>query len=267
MAEGFAGLDVVVTVAAGGIGRALCRRLVADGARVVAIDVDREGLASLEEGLGVQAICVDITDREAVRAVLAGIGSIDVLVNNAGVTALGPFQAIDVSAIARVMSVNVFGAANVTRELMDGLIERRGRIAVMSSVAGFAPLVHRTAYSASKHALHGLFESLRAEIAGSGVTVTMVCPAFADTGIEERAVARAEGSAGEWSTTGRHLTADAVAGSLLDGLRQRRRLVLPGRTAKIAYIVSRLAPATFEQIMRRQVPGGSGQRSPRYRSR
>ena len=267
MVEGFDGLDVVVTGAAGGFGRALCRRLVAERAAVVAIDMDADGLRRLEDGLGVRTICVDLTDREAVDAALAGVGPIDVLVNNAGVTALGPFSDIDVAAVERVMAVNLFGAANVTRALLDGLIERRGRIAVMSSVAGFAPLVHRTAYSASKHALHGLFESLGAETADSGVTVTMVCPAFADTGIEQRAVARAEGPAGEWSTTGRHLSADAVAGAVLDGLRRRRRLVLPGRTAKTAYVVWRLAPRTFERIMRRRVSGGSGQRSPRYRSR
>ena len=249
MVEGFDGLDVVVTGAAGGFGRALCRRLVAERAAVVAIDIDADGLRRLEDGLGVRTICVDLTDREAVDAALAGVGPIDVLVNNAGVTALGPFSDIDVAAVERVMAVNLFGAANVTRALLDGLIERRGRIAVMSSVAGFAPLVHRTAYSASKHALHGLFESLGAETADSGVTVTMVCPA------------------GEWSTTGRHLSADAVAGAVLDGLRRRRRLVLPGRTAKTAYVVWRLAPRTFERIMRRRVSGGSGQRSPRYRSR
>lgn len=267
MAEGFAGLLVAVTGAAGGIGQALCRHLVAGRAEVVAIDVDAEGLAALAGDLGVRTICVDLADRDAVTAALAGTGPIDVLVNNAGVTALGPFADIDVSAVERVMAVNLFGAVNVTWALLDGLIERRGRIAVMSSVAGFAPLVHRTAYSASKHALHGLFESLRAEIADTGVTVTMVCPAFADTGIEERAVERADGPGGEWSTTGRHLTADAVAAAVLNGLRRRRRLVLPGPTAKIAYVVSRFSPANFERIMRQRVSGGSSQRSPRYRSR
>ncbi len=253
MAEAFSGGRVVVTGAAGGIGTALCHRFVTEGAEVVAVDRDGAGLARLVQEVEAETLAVDLTNRDQTAAALGSLGPVDVLVNNAGVTALGPARDISPEVVERVMAVNYLGSVNATQALLGSLVERRGRIAVMSSVAGFAPLVNRTAYSASKHALHGYFESLRAELADSGVSVTMVCPAFADTGIETRAVARSEGVTGEWSTTGRRLSAEQVADAVIDGLRKRKRLVLPGATARAAYLTWRFAPALYERMMRSRV--------------
>lgn len=253
MAESFRGKIVVVTGAAGGIGTALCRRFAEEGAEVVAVDLDDEGLVRLADQVPVLPMTVDLTDATETERVLGDLDHVDVLVNNAGVTALGPAETIPAAAVERVMRVNFLGSVNATRAVLAPLAERRGRIGVLSSVAGFAPLLHRTAYSASKHALHGFFESLRVELAAAGVSVTMVCPAFADTGIETRAVARSEGEAGHWSTTGKHLTAEEVAARTVEGLRKRKRLVLPGATAKTAYWAQRLAPATYERLMRSRI--------------
>lgn len=253
MAEGLRNARVVVTGAAGGIGTALCHRFAAEAAEVVAVDRDEDGLARLVRESDVETVAVDLTDSEATIAALGSLGPVDLLVNNAGVTALGPAGEIPPEAVERVMAVNYLGSVNATHALLGSLMARRGRIAVLSSVAGFAPLVNRTAYSASKHALHGYFESLRAELAGSGVSVTMVCPAFADTGIETRAVARSEGETGEWTTTGRHLSAEQVADAVVEGVMKRKRLVLPGATARAAYWAWRVAPALYERLMRSRI--------------
>lgn len=252
MAEGFSNRRALVTGAAGGIGSSLCRLLTDEGADVVALDWDEEGLQRL---YGTETHVVDVTDARQVDEVMDRVGAVDVLVNNAGITALGAFRETPETSFREVIEVNLVGSAIVTRAAIDGLVERNGRIAVLSSVAGFAPLVHRTAYSASKHGLHGLFESLRAELANTGVTVTMICPTFVDSGIAERAVSRAEGEAGDWTTTGRHLTTEQVAHAVLDGLRHRRRLVLPGGTAKLAYTISRVAPSLYELLMRKRIAG------------
>lgn len=245
-----------MTGAAGGIGSELCRSFLREGARVVAVDLDAEGLERL--GSDVEAVCLDLTDREAVEAY--DFGPVDVLVNNAGVTALGAFGEIGGAGFDRVIDVNVTGTANITRHVLPSLVERSGRIAVLSSVAGFAPLVHRTAYAASKHALHGLFGSLRVELEPFGVGVTLICPTFADTGIETRAVARASGVTGQWSTTGRHLSANRIADDVVRGLERRRRLVLPGVTAKLAYPVWSIAPALYERLMRRRISASTSGR-------
>ncbi|MDF1595457.1 MAG: SDR family NAD(P)-dependent oxidoreductase [Acidimicrobiia bacterium] len=242
---------VVVTGAAGGIGREVCRAFAADGGRVIGLDVDRAGLASL--GVGIEGVALDVTDPAAVAHIFGKLGPIDVLIHAAGITALGPFMDTPLEAFERVLDVNVSGAVIVTAAALPGLIARGGRIGVLSSVAGFSPLLYRTAYAASKHALHGFFESLRAELADSGVSITMICPSFVDTGIERRAAHRAAGAPGSWTTTGRVMTPEHLAGLVRKGVMRRRRLVLPSSTARSAYVLSRVGPALFERFMRKRI--------------
>jgi short-subunit dehydrogenase len=87
------------------------------------------------------------------------------------------------------MEVNFFGALHCTHAALEDLVARRGMVIAVSSVAGFAPLVARTGYAASKHALHGFFDSLRTEVEPLGVKVLLVCPSFIQTGIEKNALA------------------------------------------------------------------------------
>lgn len=247
------GARVLVTGAAGGIGRDTCAALRAAGAQVVAADLDPD---QLEDVPAAQVVALDVTDDAGVAAVVAELGPLDGLVLSHGVTSLGPALDTPMSAVDRVLSVNLRGAIVVTQAALPGLVQRRGRIAVLSSVSGFAPLVHRTAYSASKHGVHGYFESLRAELVEHGVSVTIVAPSFVATGIEQRATFRAGGSGGDWSTTGEVLGPEQVAAALVDGMAGRRSLVLPSRTARLAYGLSRVAPSAYARTMRRRVLGG-----------
>ena len=166
-----AGRSVVISGAAGGIGSALARRFGRAGARVGLLDLDAASLAALAgelEAGGVEALALrcDVTCLEDCRAavgqLVAAWGGVDVLVANAGITHLSFFRDTDVEVIRRVMEVNFFGAVNCTKAALDSLQERRGHIVAISSVAGFAPLATRCGYSASKHAMHGFFDSLRA---------------------------------------------------------------------------------------------------------
>lgn len=251
-ARELASTRVLVTGAAGGIGTAVCQELHAMGADVIAADLSVDTLTDR----GWQALAMDVTDDESVRAQVGGLGPLDGLVLSHGVTALGPALEAPMAAVDRVLAVNLRGAILVTSAALPGLVERRGRIAVLSSVSGFAPLVHRTAYAASKHGLHGYFESLRAEMVHAGVSVTVVAPSFVATGIEERAAFRSAGDAGCWSTTGEVVEASHVAQAVVAGLAQRRALVLPSRTAVTAYAVSRVAPSVYASMMRRRVLRG-----------
>ena len=246
------GALVLVTGAAGGIGRHTCAALTEAGARVVAADLDPAQLDDVESQM---TVSLDVTDDASVVAVVSQVGPLAGLVLSHGVTALGPALETPMSAVDRVLSVNLRGAIVVTQAALPGLVHSRGRIAVLSSVSGFAPLVHRTAYSASKHGLHGYFESLRAEHDGDGLSVTIVAPSFVATGIDQRATFRADGSGGEWSTTGEVLGPEQVAASIVDGMARRRPLVLPSRTSRLAYGLSRVAPAAYARTMRRRVLG------------
>jgi len=130
-------------------------------------------------------------DADCVRAVgdcIARYGRLDVLVANAGISHRSAFASTDAAVIRRVMEVNFFGAVNCTRAALPHLRSVRGAIVAVSSVAGYSPLVARTGYAASKHALHGFYDSLRAELAEDGVDVTLVCPSFVATGIGRNAL-------------------------------------------------------------------------------
>lgn len=244
---------VVVTGAAGGIGRAICLEYASAGDRVIGLDVEPAGLNEL--GNAAQGVVLDVTDAAAVDRVIGDLGPIDVLIHCAGITSLGPFRGTPLEAVDRVLDVNLRGAIAVTGAALPGLLQTRGRIGVLSSVAGFSPLLYRTAYSASKHGLHGFFESLRVELVSNGVSVTMICPSFVDTGIESRAVHHAPGEKGTWTTTGKVTSVEGLAGVVRKGISKRKRLVLPSATARSAYLVSRVSPQLFDRIMSRRITG------------
>ena len=174
----------------------------------------------------------------AVAEVVETWGGIDVLVNNAGITHLGLFRDTDVDVIRRVVEVNFFGAVNCTKAALPSLLERHGQIVVTSSVAGVAPLATRTGYAASKHALHGFFDSLRSEHRGDGLGVLIVCPSFVDTKIGDRALGVDGGSAPAGARTGVQtpVPPEDIADAVVDAARRDRRLLLVPREARLAVL-------------------------------
>lgn len=257
--------SVVITGAAGGIGTALARRFGQAGARLTLLDVDDHGLDSLAAELGDRGVAVvarqcDVTDdtacRSAVDDAVAREGGVDVVVNNAGVTHLSRFADTDVDVMRRVMDVNFFGAVQVTGAALPSLIARRGQIVVISSVAGFAPLAFRCGYAASKHALHGCFESLRTELRGTGVGVTIVCPSFVRTAIGDHALGRSvDAPTMPRIEIGTPAEPFDVADKIVAATARRQPLLLDSPVAKLSYAVSRLAPSRYERVMARRVRG------------
>lgn len=261
----FAGATIVISGAGGGLGRALALRFGRAGAKIVALDRDAAALDLLRGDLaaaGTEAITLpcDVTDEQAcattIATAVARFGRIDVVINNAGISHRSPFEATGTAILRRVMEVNLFGAIHLTRPALPSLRQSRGLIVAISSVAGYTPLIARTGYSASKHAVHGFFESLRTEVASDGVDVTLVCPSFIATSIDRNAL----GPDGRPVThaqvvVGRPLQPDAVAERIFRGCESSQRLLLIGRTARAAWWVSRLAPSLYERIMARKLRG------------
>ena len=241
----------VVTGAGGGIGSRLVARFAEAGYTVVGLDLP----AACPPGDDRFLPC-DITDEDAVSDafahVLARTGRIDVLVNNAGISAIGRFDDHGVATHRRVMDVNYLGSVACTLAALPALRESRGRVVAISSVAGFAPVLGRPAYVAAKHAVTGLFEALRPELAPDGVGVTVVHPTFVSGGMGE-AAGRAEGR--QRSTTGAEITADDVARAVVEAVRVGRDRVLVGRTAWMSWHLRRLAPATYVRVMTRRLAG------------
>ena len=166
---------VVVTGGTRGIGAAVARRFEAAGDRVTALG---------------RADC-DVTDEADVAACFERIGPVDVLVNNAGVSASADVARTTLDDWRGQMDVNATGAFLCTRAVLAGMRERdRGRIVTVASTAGLHGAKYTAAYTASKHAAVGLMRAVAAEVAGTGVTANAVCPGFVRTDMTAASVER-----------------------------------------------------------------------------
>lgn len=253
---------VVVTGGASGIGLATCERFARAGAKIAMLDLDGDAVTAECARLSARGVdafgrACDVSSQEqcraAAEAVLAHFGGVDVLVNNAGITQRASFVDTQVSVFERVMAVNFFGSLYCTKAFIDSIIERRGQIVVIESVAGVAPLLGRTGYCASKHALHGLFTSLRTEIRESGAHVMIVCPGFIKTNLQSRALG-ADGKVTDHpqSIIGRHDTPENAAEAIYQGALKRKHLLVLTLAGKAGYWLSRVAPVWYERIIERK---------------
>lgn len=255
---------VWITGASSGIGEALARAFAHSGARVVISARRRAELERVHASLVRAAepgrhlvLPLDLTAPDtfasAVETVRAHFGCIDFLVNNAGVGQRG-FVAETPLAIDRaIMEVNFFGQVGLTKAVLPVLrAQRSGRIVVISSVVGYVATPRRSAYAASKHALQGFFNALRAEVWADGVRVTLVCPGYVRTQISVNALT-SSGSRHEKmdSAQRRAISPEAFAGQLLRALAAGRDEVYIGGREVWAIYLQRLFPRWVAHVLRR----------------
>jgi short-subunit dehydrogenase len=189
-----------------------------------------------------------------VAATIERFGQLDALVNNAGVTMWARFEDVsDLTAYREIMAVNYLGAVHLTAAALPHLRRSRGQIVAVASVAGLTGVPERTAYAASKHAMVGFFESLRIELAGSGVSVTLVAPDFVHSDLHGRALGP-DGPPRRGAPPRTHgITAEACAWQILQGMQRRRRLVITSLRGRLGRWARLLAPALVDRIAARAV--------------
>lgn len=181
------GTVVAITGGARGIGYSTARRLIADGAQVAIGDIDAQRLKDAVGELGITAYShLDVTDPDSFVSFLDHVedvlGPIDVLVNNAGIMALGNFHVEDDRSTRRMVEINVLGVMYGTKLALQRMLPRRsGHIINISSLAGESYLPGGSTYCGTKHAVKGFTESIRREYRDSGVAVSQVMPTFTNT--------------------------------------------------------------------------------------
>jgi NAD(P)-dependent dehydrogenase (short-subunit alcohol dehydrogenase family) len=253
---------VVVTGAASGIGAAICRKFADEGAKIGLMDADEKGVKDMEHsitGSGADAFAVkcDVSVEEecvlAIKTLITRYGGIDVLVNNAGITQRGAFTETQTSVYRKVMDINFFGSLYCTKAAIESIVERKGMIIIIESVAGVSPLLGRSGYCASKHALHGLFTTIRTEIRDAGAHVMIVCPGFVKTNLQTRALG-VDGNVTKHpqSTVGKQTTPEAVADQIYAAALKRKNMVVLTFMGKLGYLISRIAPIFYEKMMAKQ---------------
>jgi NAD(P)-dependent dehydrogenase (short-subunit alcohol dehydrogenase family) len=271
----FAGKVALVTGASHGIGEHIALGLAAAGARLVLAARRPEELARVAQACrraaeksgrdgegGTVVVPTDLTDpaqcERLVARAIAAFGRMDVLVNNAG---LGMWARVDevrdLSVFERVMRVNYFGAVHCTVHALPHLKAARGRIVCVSSLAGRLGIPLRSGYAASKHAMAGFFDSLRIELRGTGVSVTLICPGFVGTGAQGRNLG-ADGTPLGTSPVdaAAAMTPEACARITIAAAAARRREVVIGARGKIGLWLRLLAPHVVDTLAARAIERG-----------
>jgi short-subunit dehydrogenase len=259
-----AGHVVVLTGASEGIGRALALELARRGLRLVlaARNLERLRIVAQEcEALGSAAVAVatDVLDpaqcRALIDAAIARFGRLDVLINNAGGTMWARFDAFaDLSVFEHLMRLNYLSVVYLTAAALPWLKQTQGRLVAIASMAGLTGVPERTGYSASKHALVGFSESLRIELAGSGVSVTIIAPDFVLSETHKRAIGPDGRPLGvSPMRQERIMTAERCAELVVPAIEKRRRLLITSLRGRMSRWVRLIWPTLIDRLAARAI--------------
>jgi NAD(P)-dependent dehydrogenase (short-subunit alcohol dehydrogenase family) len=263
----YEGNAVVLTGASRGIGREMALQLAGQGARLALAARDGGELRELAaecERRGAEAVAIptDVGEEPQCAALITraveAFGGLDTLINNAGISMWALFDQItDLAIFERIMRVNYLGSVWCTWYALPHLKESRGRIVAVSSMTGKTGVPTRSGYAASKHAMNGFFDTLRIELAGSGVSVTVACPDFVATGIRERAFgADGEPLGRSPVQESRVMTAETCALLILDGAAARRRELILSARGRLGLWLKLFAPGLVDRIARKAIERG-----------
>ncbi len=242
------GAVAVVTGGAAGIGRATATLLVQRGATVVIGDLDGDAAAGTAQEIGAAAgRRLDVADRSGFTAFLDDVerefGPLDIMINNAGIMPVGPLLQEDDATTGRILSINLHGVIHGTREAMERMVPRRkGHIVNVASTIGKAGLPGGATYAATKFGVVGFCESVKGELQGTGVDLTIVLPGVVQTALGE----------GVKQPLGiRLVKPQDVGGGIVDALeRPRYEVYVPFEVGPIAMLGAALPPGVRDVVAR-----------------
>jgi 3-hydroxybutyrate dehydrogenase len=223
------GKRALVTGGGRGIGAAIARELAAAGARVIVCGRTAGDLDTLAKAIDGEAIVVDLANRASTDAMLATVGEVHILVNNAGIAESASLEHTTDALWDRIIELDATSAFRVTRALAPAMIKSGwGRIVNIASNAGVSGYAYTAAYCAAKHAMVGWTRALAIDLARTGVTINALCPGWVETQMSLDAVARIADKTGRSS---------ADARKALESMSPQRRMIQPAEVAHAALML------------------------------
>ena len=255
MNQGFQNKTVLITGASSGIGKALTIAMLQAGARVAICARNSKNLQKVKEELmnekllTVQAdVSLETDCKRFVEVAMAAFGSIDILINNAGISMRALFKDLDLNILRQSMDVNYWGTVYCTKYALPHILDTKGSIIGISSIAGYKGLPCRTGYSSSKFAIQGFLESLRIEMLEEGVNVMWVSPGFVASNIRNTALS-ADGSAQSETPLdeSKLMSAEECANRILKAIAQRKRTLIMSTQGKLTVWMNKFFPGWVDR--------------------
>ena len=250
---------VIVTGASSGIGRACAIEFANNGANLVlaARSAEKLEIIAKEIGLlGVEVLVVptDVSKQEDCKVLvdkaIERFGKIDILVNNAGISMRAAFADLDLEVFKKVMDVNFWGAVYCTRYAIKSILENKGSVVGVSSIAGYKGLPGRTGYSSSKFAMHGFLEALRIENLKKDLHVLLACPGFTASNIRNTALAADGSSQGETPRDEQKMMQpEEVAKAIVSAVIKRKDRITLTPNGKLTVFLNKFFPKFVDELV------------------
>ncbi|WP_066633499.1 SDR family oxidoreductase [Labilibacter marinus] len=250
---------VIITGASSGIGLALAKEFARQGSKVVLAARSTDKLKSVEDELSQQgteviSVTTDVSKEEDCKNLVAKavekFGRIDILINNAGLSMRALFKDVELSVLKQLMDVNFWGTVYCTKYALPYLLESKGSVTGISSIASFIGLPARTGYSASKFAMHGFLETLRVENLKTGLHVLIAAPGFTASNIRQTALTDHGSQQGETPRNeDKMMSAEEVALHIAKAIKKRKRtLILTFVEGKLSVWLKKWMPRSLEKL-------------------
>ncbi len=260
--KNYQGKTVWVTGASSGIGEALAKAYYKDGANLILSSRRKEALNEVKQSLGddeskIKILTLDLAEPDTftskTKEAVSFFGSIDILVNNGGISQRSVFEETEMETVRKIMEVNYFGSVGLTKAVLPHMISKKsGQIIVTSSIAGKIGTKFRTAYAASKHAVQGFFDSLRQEMYEHNISVTLICPGPIKTNITKNALTADGSSFGKMGDLHEEaMDADEMVERIWGKLKaEKEEIIISSFKERLALLVKRISPRLLNKILK-----------------
>ena len=250
---------VVITGGSSGIGRALAHQFGSEGSKILITGRREQALMETanslrESGIEVSTMVADVSkesdNQRMAQLAMEQYGGIDVLINNAGISMRALFQDVDLEVIRKVMDINFYGSIFATKYCLPSIIDRKGSVVGVSSIAGYRGLPGRVGYSASKFALQGFLESLRTEMIPKGVHVLTACPGFTSSNIREASLTKDGSSQGKSPRNEQKMmSAETCSELIYRAVKKRKKHLVLTTQGKLTVWMNKWFPGFMDKIV------------------